>query len=66
MAASARLVVLLAVMAVLAGCGSSGFNKAGDSQQRRPVVLTVADANGNTGERDGFAKRNCRTTALFV
>ena len=55
MAASARLVVLLAVMAVLAGCGSSGFNKAGDSQPRRPVVLTLANSNGNSGELDGFA-----------
>jgi hypothetical protein len=55
MAPSARPVVLLAVMAVLAGCGPSGFNKAGDSQQRRPVVLTLANANGNTGELDGFA-----------
>jgi TRAP-type C4-dicarboxylate transport system substrate-binding protein len=55
MVAGARLVVLLVVMAVLGGCGSSGFNKAGDSQQRRPVVLTLADANGNTGELDGFA-----------
>jgi TRAP-type transport system periplasmic protein len=55
MAVSARLVVLLAVMAVLAGCGSSGFNKAGDSQQRRPVVLTLANSNGNSGELDGFA-----------
>jgi TRAP-type C4-dicarboxylate transport system substrate-binding protein len=55
MAVSARLVVLLAVIAVLAGCGSSGFNKAGDSQQRRPVVLTLANSNGNSGELDGFA-----------
>src|SRR5215471_2399146 len=55
MAASARLVVPLAVMAVLAGCGSSGFNKAGDSQARHPVVLTLANFNGQTGELDGFA-----------
>ena len=54
MAASVRLVVLLAVMAVLAGCGSSGFNKAGDSQARHPVVLTLANVNGSTGELDGF------------
>jgi TRAP-type C4-dicarboxylate transport system substrate-binding protein len=54
MAASVRLVVLLAVMATLAGCGSSGFNKAGDSQGRHPVVLTLANVNGSTGELDGF------------
>src|SRR5499427_10304030 len=54
MAPSVRLVVLLAVMAVMAGCGSSGFNKAGDSQARHPVVLTLANVNGSTGELDGF------------
>ena len=54
MAASVRLVVLLAVMAVLAGCGSSGFDKAGDSQARHPVVLTLANVNGSTGELDGL------------
>jgi len=54
MAVRARLVVLLAVMAVLAGCGSPGLDKAGDSQPRHPVVLTLANANGNTGELDGF------------
>jgi TRAP-type C4-dicarboxylate transport system substrate-binding protein len=56
MAANARPVVLLAVMAtVLAGCGSSGFDKAGDSQPRHPVVLTLANFNGSAGELDGFA-----------
>ena len=55
MVAGVRLVVLLAVVAVLAGCGSSGFDKAGGSQQRRPVVLTLANFNGITGELDGFA-----------
>jgi TRAP-type C4-dicarboxylate transport system substrate-binding protein len=54
MAASVRLIVLLAVMAVLAGCGSSGFDKAGDSQPRHPVVLTLANFNGSTGELDGL------------
>ena len=54
MAVRALLVVLLAVMAVLAGCGSPGLDKAGDSQPRHPVVLTLANANGNTGELDGF------------
>jgi hypothetical protein len=54
MAASTRLVVLLAVMAVLAGCGSSGFDKAGGSQPRHPVVLTLAYFNASPGELDGF------------
>jgi TRAP-type C4-dicarboxylate transport system substrate-binding protein len=54
MAASVRLVVLLAVMAAFAGCGSAGFDKAGDSQARHPVVLTLANFNGSTGELDGF------------
>src|SRR5262245_40724889 len=54
MAASARLVVPLAVMAMLAGCGPAGFNKAGDGQTRHPVVLTLANFNGNTGELDGL------------
>jgi TRAP-type C4-dicarboxylate transport system substrate-binding protein len=56
MAASARLVVPLAVMAVLVGCGSSGFNKAGDSQQHRPVVLTLAYFNAGSGGLDGFVR----------
>jgi TRAP-type C4-dicarboxylate transport system substrate-binding protein len=59
MAASVRPVVLLAVMAMLAGCGSSGFDKAG-SQARHPVVLTLADFSGDTGELDGFAARVAR------
>src|SRR5215468_3925877 len=54
MAASARLGVPLAVMAMLAGCGPAGFNKAGESQARHPVVLTLANFNGNTGELDGL------------
>src|SRR5215831_2260136 len=54
MAASVRLVVLLAVMAMFAGCGSPGFDKAGNSQARHPVVLTLANFNGSTGELDGL------------
>jgi TRAP-type C4-dicarboxylate transport system substrate-binding protein len=60
MAVSARLVVLLAVMVVLAGCGSHGFDKAGDRQARRPVVLTLADFNSGSGELDGFATNVAR------
>ena len=42
MARSARPVVLLAVMAVLAGCTGPGLDKAGGTQARQPVVLTLA------------------------
>jgi TRAP-type C4-dicarboxylate transport system substrate-binding protein len=58
-----RPVVLLAVMAVSAGCGSSGFDKAGSTQARHPVVLTLADFNGDTGELDGFAARVARLSS---
>jgi TRAP-type C4-dicarboxylate transport system substrate-binding protein len=50
----ARLVVLLAVVAVLAGCTGPGLDKAGGSQPRQPVVLTLANFNGETGELVGF------------
>src|SRR5215472_4643595 len=54
MVVSARPVVLLAAVAVLAGCGSPGLDKAGDSQARHPVVLTLAYFNGSTGELGGL------------
>ena len=60
MARCARLVVLLAVVAVLAGCTGPGRDKAGGSQPRQPVVLTLANANGQTGELDGFASNVAR------
>jgi TRAP-type C4-dicarboxylate transport system substrate-binding protein len=60
MAASVRLAVLLAGIVVSAGCGSSGFDKAGGSPVRHPVVLTLADFSGDTGELDGFAARVAR------
>ena len=43
MARSARPVVLLAVMAVLAGCTGPGLDKAGGTRARQPVVLTLAN-----------------------
>jgi TRAP-type C4-dicarboxylate transport system substrate-binding protein len=55
MAKSARLVVLLAVMAVLAGCTGPGLDKAGGRQARQPVVLTLASALADSWELDGFA-----------
>src|SRR5215470_14470767 len=54
MARSARLVVLLlAVMALLAGCAGPGFDKAGGTQPRPPVVLTMASFMGDSSELDG-------------
>ena len=55
MAVSARPVVLLAAMAVLAGCGSPGFDKAGEKQAGHPVVLTLASFLVDSSELDGFA-----------
>ena len=43
MTRSARPVVLLAVMAVLAGCTGPGLDKAGGTRARQPVVLTLAN-----------------------
>jgi TRAP-type C4-dicarboxylate transport system substrate-binding protein len=54
MARSARPVVLLAAMAVLAGCGGPGLDKAGGTQARPPVVLMMASFLGDSSELDGF------------
>src|SRR5215469_12994720 len=54
MARCARPVVLVAMVAVLAGCTGPGLDKAGGSQPGHPVVLTLANFNGGTGELDGF------------
>ena len=51
MARSARPVVLLAVMAVLAGCAGPGFDKAGGTRARPPVVLTMASFLGGAQQR---------------
>ena len=63
MARSARPVVLLAVMAVLAGCTGPGVDKAGGTQARQPVVLTLADFIGDSWELDGFAGEVRRLSA---
>ena len=55
MARSAGLVVLLVVMAVLAGCAGPGLDKAGGTRARPPVVLTMASSLGDSSELDGFA-----------
>jgi len=63
MARSARPVVLLAVMAVLAGCTGPGLDKAGGTQARQPVVLTLANFIGESVELDGFAGEVRRLSA---
>ena len=63
MARSARPVVLLAVMAVLAGCTGPGVDKAGGTRARQPVVLTLANFIGESSELDGFAGEVRRLSA---
>jgi TRAP-type transport system periplasmic protein len=63
MARSAGLVVLLAVMAVLAGCAGPGLDKIGGTRARRPVVLTMASFLGDSSELDGFAGEVRRLSA---
>ena len=63
MARSARPVVLLAVMAVLAGCTGPGLDKAGGTQARQPLVLTLANFIGESVELDGFAGEVRRLSA---
>jgi TRAP-type C4-dicarboxylate transport system substrate-binding protein len=58
-----RLVVLLAVMAVLAGCTGPGLDKAGGRQAHQPVVLTLANFLGDSGELEGFAGEVRRLSA---
>src|SRR6516164_8587209 len=63
MARTVRPVVLLAVMAVLAGCTGPGLDKAGGTQARQPLVLTLANFIGDSGELDGFAGEVRRLSA---
>jgi TRAP-type C4-dicarboxylate transport system substrate-binding protein len=62
-ARSAGLVVLLVVMAVLAGCMGPGLDKAGGTRTRPPVVLTMASFLGDSSELDGFAGEVRRLSA---
>src|SRR5579859_6153251 len=62
-ARSAGLVVLLVVMAVLAGCTGPGLDKAGGTLARPPVVLTLASFLGDSSELDGFAGEVRRLSA---
>ena len=59
MARSAGL-VLLAVLAVLAGCAGPGLDKVGGTQARPTVVLTLASSLGDSWELDGFANNVAR------
>ena len=63
MTRSARPVVLLAVMAVVAGCTGPGLDKAGGTRARQPVVLTLANFIGLSLELDGFAGEVRRLSA---
>ena len=61
----ARPIVMLAVLAVLAGCTGPGLDKAGESQPRPPVVLTMANWSDPvvSEELDGFAGEVQRLSA---
>jgi TRAP-type transport system periplasmic protein len=64
MARSQRAVIaLLAALALIGGCAGPGWNKAGGTQARKPVVLTVANFIGDSGELDGFAAEVQRLSA---
>jgi TRAP-type C4-dicarboxylate transport system substrate-binding protein len=55
MAKLQQAVVLLAGLALIGGCAGPGWNKAGGTQAREPVVLTLANFMGDSGELAGFA-----------
>jgi TRAP-type C4-dicarboxylate transport system substrate-binding protein len=57
MAEFQRAVVLLAglVLALVTGCTGPGWDKAGGTQAPEPVVLTLANFMGDSGELTGFA-----------
>jgi len=57
------LVALLAALALIGGCAGPGWNKAGGPQAREPVVLTLANFIGSSGELDGFAGEVQRLSA---
>jgi hypothetical protein len=56
-------VALLAALALLSGCAGTGLNKAGGPQARKPVVLTLANFFGDSGELDAFAGQVQRLSA---
>jgi TRAP-type transport system periplasmic protein len=56
MARSQRAVVaLLAALALAVGCAGPGWDKAGETKPRTPVVLTLANFLGDSGDLEGFA-----------
>jgi TRAP-type C4-dicarboxylate transport system substrate-binding protein len=64
MARSQRAVIaLLAALALIGGCAGPGWNKAGGTQARKPVVLTLANFLGDSGELEGFAAEVQRLSA---
>jgi TRAP-type C4-dicarboxylate transport system substrate-binding protein len=50
-------VALLAALALIGGCAGPALNKAGGAPARKPVVLTLANFIGYSGELDGFARQ---------
>ena len=48
-------VALLAALALAGGCAGPGWDKAGGPQASKPVVLTLANFLGDSGELDRFA-----------
>jgi TRAP-type C4-dicarboxylate transport system substrate-binding protein len=65
MAQRGRAVVLLAglVLALAAGCADPGLDKAGETGAPQPVVLTLANYMGDSGELTGFANQVQRLSA---
>ena len=64
MARSQRAVIaLLAVLALIGGCAGPGLDKAGGTQARKPVVLTLANFLGDSGDLEGFAAEVRRLSA---
>ena len=56
-------VALLAALALMAGCAGPGWNKAGGPQAGKPVVLTLANFLGDSGDLEGFAGEVQRLSA---
>jgi len=64
MARSQRAAVaLLAALTLIAGCAGPGWDKAGGPQARKPVVLTLANFLGDSGDLEGFAGQVQRLSA---
>ena len=67
MARSQRAAVaLLAALTLIAGCAGPGWDKAGGPQARKPVVLTLANFLGDSGDLEGFAGQVRRLSAGAV